>query len=254
MKLSAADILLPVLTVTMTLLLWEAIIVVFDVPKYLVPRPTDIAIELWDWRARLPYQSWITFYEAMTGFALSIVVAIPLAMCLVSSSVVSRALYPLLIITQAVPKIAIAPVLLLIFGAGTESKVILCFLSAFFPILISTATGLAATPEELLELSRSYNAGAIKTFVKIRFPMALPHIFSGLKVAITLAVTGAVVAEFVASDKGLGYVILSATSYWNSALAFGAMILLSIMAIVLFGTVWLAERVLCPWYSADPTR
>ena len=195
----------------------------------------------------------MTLYEALAGFVLSIVVAIPLAVLLVSSTLVSKAVYPLLVITQAVPKIAIAPVLLLIFGAGTEPKVILCFLSAFFPILISAATGLAATPEELIDLSRSYRAGALKTFVKIRFPMALPHIFSGLKVAITLAVTGAVVAEFVASDQGLGYIILSATSYWKSALAFGAMILLSLMAIILFGAVWLAERLLCPWYS-QPER
>lgn len=254
MKQGLADILLPIAAIVATLLLWEAAVVVFNIPKYLIPKPTDIAIEMWEWRARLPYQTWVTFYEAIAGFTLSMLVAIPLAVFLVSSTVISKAVYPLLVITQAVPKIAIAPVLLLIFGTGMESKIILCFLSAFFPILISTATGLAATPEELIELSRSYHAGAVKTFMKIRFPMALPHIFSGLKVAITLAVTGAVVAEFVASDQGLGYVILSATSYWKSALAFGAMILLSLMAIVLFGLVWWAERILCPWYTGNSAK
>ena len=167
---------------------------------------------------------------------------------LVYSPVLRSAVYPLLIVTQAVPKIAIAPVLLLLLGAGEVSKVVVAFLVAFFPIVVDTATGLAATPQELLDLSRSYRSSALKTFVKVRFPMALPFFFSGLKVAVTLAVIGAVVGEFVGSDKGLGYVIVSATSYWKSNLAFGAMLLLAVMAVGLFALVELAERIVCPWY------
>jgi len=254
MRQTLQDLLLPAVTLVVAVLLWEAAVIVFQIPKFVIPKPSEVAVEMWAWKERLPYQTWVTLYEAIAGFVLSILFAVPVAVLIVSSPIVSKAVYPLLLITQAVPKIAIAPVLLLVFGAGTESKVILCFLSAFFPILISTATGLASTPEELLDLSRSYRAGAWKTYAKIRFPMALPHIFSGLKVAITLAVTGAVVAEFVASDKGLGYTILSATSYWKSALAFGAMILLSLLAIVLFGAVWLAERILCPWYAKGAAK
>src|SRR2546422_11760418 len=116
-------------------------------------------------------------------------------------------------------------------GHGEIPKVIVAFLVAFSPVVVDTATGLAATPPELLDLSRSYRASALKTFLKVRFPMALPFFFSGLKVAVTLAVIGAVVGEFVGSDKGLGYVIVSATSYWKSNLAFAAMLLLSVMAI-----------------------
>ena len=149
---------------------------------------------------------------------------------------------------KAVPKVAIAPVLLLLLGAGETSKVVVAFLVAFFPIVVDTATGLAATPRELLDLSRSYRASAFKTFLKVRFPMALPFFFSGLKVAITLSVIGAVVGEFVGSDRGLGYVIVSATSYWKSNLAFGAMLLLAVMAVGLFALVEVVERLVCPWY------
>jgi NitT/TauT family transport system permease protein len=249
LKVRLSDYLLPAATLVISVILWEVIVDVFRVPKYLIPAPTTIAEEIWEWRYRLPGQLWVTFYEAIAGFVLSILIAIPLAVALVYSALLSKAVYPLLVITQSVPKIAIAPVLLLMLGAGTESKIVLCFLAAFFPIVIDTATGLAATPEELLDLSRSYRASAIKTFMKVRFPMALPFVFSGLKIAITLSVTGAVVAEFVASDKGLGYTILAATSFWRAGLAFGAMVLLAILAVVLFGLVWLAERILCPWYA-----
>jgi len=168
---------------------------------------------------------------------------------IVYSPALKSALYPLIVLTQSVPKIAIAPVLLLVVGHGEFPKVIVAFLVAFFPVVVDTATGLAATPPELLDLSRSYRASAFKTFVKVRLPMALPFFFAGAKVAITLSVIGAVVGEFVGSDAGLGYVILSATSYWKTELAFSSMILLSLMAILLFGAVSLVERFTCPWLA-----
>ena len=174
---------------------------------------------------------------------------LPLAVLIVYSPVLRNALYPLIVLAQSVPKIAVAPVLLLVLGYGEVPKVIVAFLVAFFPVVVDTATGLAATPPELLDLSRSYRASAFKTFMKVRLPMAMPFFFAGAKVAITLAVIGAVVGEFVGSDKGLGYVILSATSYWKTELAFSSMILLSLMAIVLFGAVALVERLVCPWLA-----
>ncbi|MCL6641596.1 MAG: ABC transporter permease [Candidatus Rokubacteria bacterium] len=190
----------------------------------------------------------VTLYETLAGFALSVAVGTPLAVAIVYSPVLRWAIYPLLVVAQAIPKVAIAPVLLLLLGAGEVSKVVVAFLVAFFPIVVDTATGLAATPPELLDLSRSYRAGALKTFLKVRFPMALPFFFSGLKVAVTLSVIGAVVGEFVGSDRGLGYVIVSATSYWKSNLAFGAMLLLAVMAVGLFALVEAVERLVCPWY------
>ncbi len=241
-------VLLPAAVMLGVLVVWELSYRIFNIPKFVVPAPLGIITETWEWRWRLLSHSWVTLYETLAGFGLSIVVGTPLAVILVYSPLLRSAVYPLLVVTQAVPKVAIAPVLLLLLGAGEVSKVVVAFLVAFFPIVVDTATGLAATPPELLDLSRSYRASALKTFLKVRFPMALPFFFSGLKVAVTLAVIGAVVGEFVGSDKGLGYVILSATSYWKSNLAFGAMLLLAVMAVGLFGLVELAERIVCPWY------
>jgi NitT/TauT family transport system permease protein len=214
-----------------------------------MPAPSAILGEGWAWRHHFLGHTWVTLYETLGGFALSMVVGVPLAILIVYSPAVKSALYPLIVLMQSVPKIAIAPVLLLVVGHGEFPKVIVAFLVAFFPVVVDTATGLAATPPELLDLSRSYRASAFKTFAKVRLPMAMPFVFAGAKVAITLSVIGAVVGEFVGSDQGLGYVILSATSYWKTELAFSAMILLSVMAIVLFAAVSLVERLACPWLA-----
>jgi len=244
-----AEYVVPAFTLVAALALWEAATHAFKIPRFIMPAPSAILGEGWEWRYRFLNHTWVTLYETLGGFALSILVGVPLAVMIVYSPALKSALYPLIVLTQSVPKIAIAPVLLLVVGHGEFPKVIVAFLVAFFPVVVDTATGLAATPPELLDLSRSYRASAFKTFVKVRLPMALPFFFAGAKVAITLSVIGAVVGEFVGSDAGLGYVILSATSYWKTELAFSSMILLSLMAIVLFGAVSLVERLTCPWLA-----
>jgi NitT/TauT family transport system permease protein len=244
-----ADSVVPAVTLVGALAVWEAAIRAFHIPNFIMPAPSAILAEGWEWRYRFLGHTWVTLYETLGGFALSMVVGVPLAVLIVYSPVLRSALYPLIVLMQSVPKIAIAPVLLLVLGHGEFPKVIVAFLVAFFPVVVDTATGLAATPPELLDLSRSYRASAFKTFVKVRLPMAMPFVFAGAKVAITLSVIGAVVGEFVGSDEGLGYVILSATSYWKTELAFSSMILLSVMAIVLFSAVSLVERLACPWLA-----
>jgi NitT/TauT family transport system permease protein len=243
------DSFVPAATLAGVLVAWEAATHAFRIPRFIMPPPSAILAEGWEWRYRFLGHTWVTLYETLGGFALSILVGVPLAVLIVYSPVLKNALYPLIVLAQSVPKIAIAPVLLLVLGHGEIPKIIVAFLVAFFPVVVDTATGLAATPPELLDLSRSYRASAFKTFVKVRLPMAMPFFFAGAKVAITLAVIGAVVGEFVGSDKGLGYVILSATSYWKTELAFSSMILLSVMAIVLFGAVSMVERLVCPWFA-----
>jgi NitT/TauT family transport system permease protein len=239
----------PAVTLVGVLLAWEAATRAFRIPRFIMPAPSAILAEGWEWRYRFIGHTWVTLYETLGGFALSMVVGVPLAILIVYSPTLKSALYPLIVLAQSVPKIAIAPVLLLVLGHGEIPKVIVAFLVAFFPVVVDTATGLAATPPELLDLSRSYRASAFKTFLKVRLPMAMPFVFAGAKVAITLSVIGAVVGEFVGSDQGLGYLILSATSYWKTELAFSAMMLLSVMAIVLFGAVSLVERLVCPWLA-----
>jgi len=243
------ETLIPATTLLAALLVWEVATRALRIPRFIMPAPSAILGEGWEWRYRFIGHTWVTLYETLGGFALSMVVGVPLAVLIVYSPALRAAIYPLVILAQSVPKIAIAPVLLLVLGYGEVPKMVVAFLVAFFPVVVDTATGLAATPPELLDLSRSYRASAFKTFVKVRLPMALPFIFAGAKVAITLSVIGAVVGEFVGSDKGLGYVILSSTSYWKTEVAFSAMILLSLMAIVLFAAVSLVERVVCPWLN-----
>ncbi|HEY7039332.1 MAG TPA: ABC transporter permease [Methylomirabilota bacterium] len=247
----AGETLVPAATLIAAVVAWEVATRALQVPRFIMPAPSAILGEGWDWRYRFIEHTWVTLYETLGGFALSMVVGVPLAVLIVYSPTLRLALYPLIILAQSVPKIAIAPVLLLILGFGEFPKMVVAFLVAFFPVVVDTATGLAATPPELLDLSRSYRASQFKTFLKVRLPLALPFIFAGAKVAITLSVIGAVVGEFVGSDKGLGYVILSATSYWKTELAFSAMIILSLMAIVLFAAVSLVERLLCPWLSPE---
>jgi NitT/TauT family transport system permease protein len=243
------ETLIPAATLLAALLVWEVATRALRIPRFIMPAPSAILGEGWEWRYRFIGHTWVTLYETLGGFALSMVVGVPLAVLIVYSPALRAAIYPLVILAQSVPKIAIAPVLLLVLGYGEVPKMVVAFLVAFFPVVVDTATGLAATPPELLDLSRSYRASAFKTFLKVRLPMALPFIFAGAKVAITLSVIGAVVGEFVGSDKGLGYVILSSTSYWKTEVAFSAMILLSLMAIVLFAAVSLVERVVCPWLN-----
>ena len=145
------------------------------------------------------------------------------------------------------PKVAIAPIVLVWFGLGLQSKLAIAFLVAFFPIVVDTATGLQSTPAGLLELARSLRASSLQVFAKVQFPAALPFIFSGAKVAVTLAVIGAVIGELVGSVSGLGNLLLTANSQLDSALAWAALVWLSILGIVLFVAVALAERLLLPW-------
>ena len=243
---------LPLATLLLLIALWELATIAFDVDAFIVPSPTDIARALEESRATLPGHAWATLWETLLGFALSVAVGVPLAVLIVYSRFLERTIYPILLALQAVPKVAIAPVLVLWMGFGIGPKIVVIFLIAVFPIVISTATGLRSTPPEFLDLARSLSASQWQTFRRIRFPGALAQIFVGLKVAISLAVIGAVIGEFVGADEGLGYVIVISGGNVNTALAFAAMVLLSLISIVLFYALVALERLLVPW--ADQER
>jgi NitT/TauT family transport system permease protein len=179
---------------------------------------------------------------------LAVVIGIPLAVRVANSRTLNLTLYPILVATQSVPKVAIAPIILVWFGLGIESKLAIAFLVAFFPIVVDTATGLQSTPSGLLELARSLRASPLQVFAKVQFPAALPFIFSGAKV--TLAIIGAVIGEFVGSVGGLGNLLPTANSQLDSALAWAALIWLSILGILLFAAVALAQRLLMAWADA----
>jgi NitT/TauT family transport system permease protein len=234
-------------TFIVLLVAWELLVRELKIPGWLLPAPSAIALALAEWRGELVRHSLVTLYETLVGFALAIAVSIPLAVAVVYSSVLRNTIYPILLAFQSVPKVAIAPLLALWIGFGMLPKIVVVFLVCFFPIIVATATGLAAVPAPLMDLIRSLSASTLQTFMKIRFPTAMPHIFVGLKIAITFAVIGAVIGEFVGSEDGLGYLILVSTSQSRTPLAFGALVLLTVMSIVLYYGIAFIERIAVPW-------
>jgi NitT/TauT family transport system permease protein len=242
---------MPVFTLALLATVWELSVAALDIPRFILPPPSSIAeaavadIDL-IWQHTL-----VTGYETLVGFALAVVVSLPLAVMIVYSRLLRDALFPLILLTQAVPKVAVAPILLLALGYGEAPKIVVAFLVCFFPIVINAAAGLGSVPEERLLLARSMSASEFDTFRKIRFPSALPMIFVGLKLGVTLAVIGAVIGEFVGSDEGLGYLILISTVYARTSLAFAAMVGLALMSILLFYVIAWIERLTIPWAEAE---
>jgi NitT/TauT family transport system permease protein len=238
---------LPLLGAGIVVALWWLATIVLDIQPFILPAPPDITETFFRLPGYLLGQTWTTLVETLAGFGLAVVGGLLVAMALTAFKFVERALFPLLVAANAVPKIAIAPLLIVWLGFGAGPKIVMVFLISFFPIVVATVSGLASMPAELGELARSLSASRRQAFVKLRIPWALPQVFIGLKVGITLAVVGAVVGEFSGGDKGLGYVIVASGSSADTALAFAAMTLLAVMSVTLFYLVAAAERLLLPW-------
>ncbi|WP_420992098.1 ABC transporter permease [Cupriavidus sp. 30B13] len=228
--------------------LWEAACRLLHLPEYIFPAPSQI------WRAarELGAARWAehlaaTLQVALAGYAVAICLALPTAVAITRSPLLSRIVMPWLVVIQSTPIVAVAPIIVVTLGAGMLPRVVITTMIAFFPLVVSTALGLASVPAELIELSRSLRATAARQYWQIRMPFAVPYLFSALKVSITLAIVGAVVAEFVAAEKGLGYLILFATSSFKVAVAFAALALLVASSLLLYGLVELLHRRLFPW-------
>jgi NitT/TauT family transport system permease protein len=241
----------PILTVVGTLVAWEVGTRVFSIPAFLLPPPSKIVVSFAEHGGLLLKHGWVTTIEIVLGYLLSIVVGVPLALAIFMWPAFSRSVLPLLISSQAMPKVAVAPLLLVWFGFGLLPKVLIAFLIAFFPIVISTAVGLASIEQEKIHLARSMGLGAAATFFKIRLPSALPSVFGGLKISITLAVVGAVVGEFVGGDAGLGYLLMVANGSLDTPLLFAGIIALTVQGIVLYFLVELAEHLAIPRQAAN---
>lgn len=238
----------PAAAVLLMLAIWHLAVVVFEMPPYLLPKPANVLVRtIADFRY-LAIHTWVTTYETLGGFALSIVIGIPLAMAIVSWPLIDRALMPLLVLSQTFPKVAIAPLLIIWFGLGILPKLLIGFLVAFFPVVISTVVGLRSMEAEMIELARSMRVSAFKMFWMFRLPNALPNVFAGLKVAIAFAVVGAVVAEWVGSTEGLGYLLLKANADLDAEFLFAILLMLMLIGIVLYYAVELVERALIPWH------
>lgn len=244
-------IFLPILTFFGLVGIWEVSTVAFEIPSWLLPAPSEIGLSMVEWADDLWRHTMVTLYETLVGYAFSILIGVPLAVAVVYSPVLQNTIYPILLAFQSVPKVAIAPLLVLWVGFGELPKILIVFLVCFFPIVVATASGLTAVPPTLMKLIRSLSATQFQTFVKIRFPMAMPHIFVGLKIAITFAVIGAVIGEFVGSEAGLGYLILVSTSQSQTPLAFASLVILTIMSIILYYLLEWLERKVVPWANRE---
>jgi NitT/TauT family transport system permease protein len=244
----------PLAGTVLLIALWTFLCVYFNVPTVVLPTP-DKVLHAFIARFDLIWsEGWVTLKETLYGFVLALAVGIPMAVAVANSRAMNLMFYPLLIGLQSVPKVALAPIILVWLGTGIESKLAIVWLVAFFPIIVDTVAGLRSTPRELLELARSLRASPMQVFLKVQLPAALPFIFTGAKVAITLAVIGAVIGEFVGSSEGLGFLLLSATSQLDSPLAFAALFALSFLGMFVYLLVELAERLAAPWLPPAPQR
>lgn len=237
----------PGLAILALILLWEALARGLGIQVWLLPSPTAVGKATVEWAGLLPQHTFATAYVTLAGFLLSIVAGVAIALLVTISPFAMRTLYPILLGLQSLPKIAIAPLLLMWVGFGPASKIIIVFLVCFFPIVVSTVTGLTSPPLQLIDLARSFATPLWRIYLKIRIPFAIPYLFIGLKVSITLAVTGAVVGEFVAAKEGLGFLILNGVQQFNTPLAFSAMIILGVLTVLFYGCVALAELKFVTW-------
>ncbi len=253
MSISKSDISTTVLSIVGTLAIWEILTRLFQVPGFILPAPSAIFIEAVTRYPLYLYNSWVTFYEMVVGFVLAALVGVFLAVVIVYSRIVRNLIYPQIVVLQIVPKVAIAPLLLIWAGYGMTSKVLLALLVSFFPIVVNMVTGLIEIEEELLDLCRILQSGRWQEFAKVRLPNALPYLFSSLKVASTLSVIGAVIGEFVGGAEGLGHLIIIANTELRTSMAFVSLFCLSILGFLLYGLVIVAERVFMPWEKWQST-
>jgi NitT/TauT family transport system permease protein len=231
------------------LLVWEAAVRLLHLPVYILPAPSTILHDGADkWRSLLGAASF-TMQPMLLGFVAAVVFGVLIALGIAFSQGVRAVAYPLLVFLQIVPKIAVAPLFIIWFGFGLTPKVLLVFLLSFFPVVVAaTTTAFASIEPEILELARSTGAGRLRIFRMVQLPNALPSLFGGIKVAAALAATAAVVAEFVASDRGLGYLLMEYNGNLDTAMSFAAIFVLSALGLALYGVVELLEGWLIPWH------
>jgi NitT/TauT family transport system permease protein len=237
----------PLLAVASILVFLQATLPLTGVPQFVLPLPSTVISRIMSPAIPWAAHSMVTLSEALGGFALAVAIGIPLAVATSLSRVFARIVEPLIVADQVAPKIAFVPILFLWLGLNPLPRILTVFLVCLFPIVIDTASGLASVELDMIDMVRSFNASKLALLEKVSLPTALPSIFSGLKISITLAMVGAVVAEFVSSSAGLGYLILSAQTQLDTALAFAAASLLILMAFLLYAAVLVLERLVVPW-------
>lgn len=228
------DMAVPLLALLLFFLLWEGVVWIFRIPRFVLPAPSVVAQALWRWRAVISMHSAHTLYTTVVGFGVAVVTGLLLGWAIGFSALLYRALYPLLIAFNSIPKVAIVPILVIWFGIGVIPAVLTAFLISFFPIVVNVATGLATLEPELRDVLRSLGATPFQLFRKVGLPRTLPFFFGSLKVAITLAFVGSVISETVASDRGIGYLMIAASSRFEVPLVFAGLVAIAVMGVALY--------------------
>ncbi|WP_163849103.1 ABC transporter permease [Pseudooceanicola aestuarii] len=241
------SLLIGALAIAALLALWEALATWYEVPTWLVPKPTDFLGRLVaDWQM-IGGHALATSLTIVEGFALGVIVAVPLALAIVSVGALERGLYPVIVFLNIMPKTVIGPILIIWFGIGPLVAALIVFLMCFFPVLVDAMAGFRSVDPRLFYISRSMGASQWQSFWKFRLPSAMPAIFSGMKIGVVKAVEGVIIAEFIASNKGLGFMIMQGTSFMDMSLTFAGLIAAALVALVFNGTMALVERRMMPW-------
>ncbi|MEP0519255.1 MAG: ABC transporter permease [Hyphomicrobiales bacterium] len=241
------NMLVPLAMVAALLACWQLGVRLFEVPTYIAPAPSDVATEFVEKFPLLVKNFWPTLYESVLGFFAGNLAAILIAIAFVHYKFVEKAFFPLAVFINTIPILAIAPILVLIFGAGLTAKVVIAALICFFPTLVNMVRGLQSVSPQSLELARILSASKSEIFWKIRLPSSLPFLFSALKIAATTCVIGAIVGEWIGADVGLGALIIDSTFNFRSALLYATVFMSSGLSVFLFVMVSLAERFFIRW-------
>jgi NitT/TauT family transport system permease protein len=244
----SGDLVGPILAIAVVLVVWAAVVRVFEIPDYLLPAPQAVAARIVKEWALLWKHGVYTLLSVLTGFAAAVAIGVPIAFAIVLSRSLERVTMPLLVMSQTIPKVAIAPILVVWLGFGILPKIAIVFLISFFPIVVSTVVGLKSVETEMIDLVRSMGARTPAIMLRVRGPSALPQMFAGFKIAVCLAVVGAIVGEFVGSDRGLGYLLLTSTGTLDGTLVWSALFVLIAMGMTLFAIVSKVERLTIPWH------
>jgi NitT/TauT family transport system permease protein len=248
---SVRTIVLPLGLAFVVVAAWQLYVTVWNIPAVILPSPISIAKYIVQRYDILLVHAIPTTLESAAGFLLAVILGVALAILITYSNTAREALYPNLIFFQLIPKIALAPLFIIWLGIGSQSRVAFSVFIAFFPVVIATTAGFLSVDKSMLRLCRSLTATEWQVFTSVRFPAALPHIFSGMKIAITLAIIGVIIGEFITAQAGLGYLIIFATARADTEVSMAAIVVLCICGLLLYGLVALAESVANRFYSAE---
>ncbi len=242
-----ARVLYPVLAVAAFMAVWEAVVRVEDIPLWLLPKPSDFLWRMAVDHALLAEQAWATALSIAAGFAIAVLVAVPLALAIVSVGTFERGLYPVIVFLNIMPKTVIGPILIVWFGINQTVVILIVFLMSFFPILVDSMAGFRAVDPRLYYLTRSMGADPWQAFRMVRLPAAMGHVFAGMKIGIVKAVEGVIIAEFIGSSAGLGFLIMRASSFMDQTLMFSGLIATALVAMAFNAAMLASERWLMPW-------